>query len=52
MIRHPFELYQDQVESLRQLAADDRLQGGTGSMSAMVRQAIDRLIDDHASTSD
>src|SRR5687767_11043568 len=25
MIRHPFELYQDQVESLRQLAAEDRM---------------------------
>jgi hypothetical protein len=50
MIRHPFELYQDQVESLRHIAADDRLNGGQGSMSAMVRQAIDRLIDEHSST--
>jgi hypothetical protein len=46
MIRHPFELYQDQVEALRQLAADERMRGGTGSMSAMVRKAIDRLIDE------
>jgi hypothetical protein len=50
MIRHPFELYQDQVEALRQLAADERLLGGTGSMSAMVRQAIDRFIDEQSSS--
>jgi hypothetical protein len=52
MIRHPFELYQDQVEALRQLAADERMRGGTGSMSAMVRQAIDRLIDEQSSATD
>jgi hypothetical protein len=52
MIRHPFELYQDQVEALRQLAADERMRGGIGSMSAMVRQAIDRLIDEHSSSTD
>ena len=51
MIRHPFELYQDQVESLRQLAAEDRMRGGAGSMSAMVREAIDHLIDDQSETS-
>ena len=48
MIRHPFELYQDQVEALRQLAANDRMRGGAGSMSAMVRDAIDRLIDEQS----
>jgi hypothetical protein len=52
MIRHPFELYQDQVEALRQLAADERMRGGAGSMSAMVRQAIDRLIDEQSSSTD
>jgi hypothetical protein len=52
MIRHPFELYQDQVEALRQLAADERMRGGVGSMSAMVRQAIDRLIDEQSSSTD
>jgi hypothetical protein len=51
MIRHPFELYQDQVESLRQLANEDRMHGGTGSMSAMVRAAIDRLIDEQSASS-
>jgi hypothetical protein len=52
MIRHPFELYQDQVEALRQLAADERMRGGAGSMSAMVRQAIDRLIDEASTKSE
>jgi hypothetical protein len=37
MIRHAFELYQDQVEGLRQLALADRMGGGVGSMSQMVR---------------
>ena len=44
MIRHPFEIYQDQVEQLRQLALQDRMSGGTGSMSQMVREAIDWII--------
>lgn len=52
MIRHPFELYQDQVESLRQLAMDDRMRGGAGSMSAMVREVIDRLIDERSNSAD
>ena len=44
MIRHPFEIYQDQIEALRQLAAKERMQGGVGSMSQMVRAAIDRML--------
>lgn len=42
--RHPFDIYQDQYESLKQLALQDRMQGGDGSMSAMVREAIDTWI--------
>jgi hypothetical protein len=42
--RHPFDIYQDQYESLKDLALEDRKQGGLGSMSAMVREAIDELI--------
>lgn len=42
--RHAFDIYQDQFESLRQLALEDRMRGGPGSMSAMVREAIDRYI--------
>ena len=43
-IRHPFDLYQDQVETLRQLALEERKRGEQGSMSAMVREAIDTFI--------
>ena len=42
--RHPFDIYQDQYDSLKQMAAEERTQGGVGSMSAMVREAIDRFI--------
>jgi hypothetical protein len=42
--RRPFDIYRDQYEALRELALEERRQGGLGSMSAMVRQAIDRLI--------
>jgi hypothetical protein len=42
--RHPFDIYQDQYEALQQLALEERKQGGIGSMSAMVREAIDELI--------
>jgi hypothetical protein len=42
--RHPFDIYRDQYEALRELALEERKQGGVGSMSAMVRQAIDQLI--------
>jgi len=44
IIRHPFELYQDQVEALRQLSVEERKEGGTGSMSRMVRDAIDEYL--------
>ncbi len=44
MIRHPFEVYQDQLEDLRQLALEERMRGEIGSMSLMVREALDRLI--------
>ena len=44
--RHPFDIYQDQYESLRQLATEERKEGGIGSMSAMVREAIDTYIAD------
>ena len=39
--RHSFDVYEDQVEELQQLALDERMHGGAGSMSAMVREAID-----------
>jgi len=42
--RHPFDIYEDQLEELRKLSMEDRMQGGMGSMSAMVREAIDTFI--------
>ncbi len=42
--RHPFDIYADQLETLRQLALDERREGGIGSMSAMVREAIDDYV--------
>jgi hypothetical protein len=42
--RHPFDIYQDQYESLKELALQDRMQGEDGSMSAMVREALDVFI--------
>jgi hypothetical protein len=44
MIRHAFEIYHDQYQSLMRLAAEERIEGGPGSMSQMVREALDRLI--------
>src|SRR5919106_5369228 len=42
--RHPFDIYEDQLEELRKLSMEDRMQGGYGSMSAMVREALDTYI--------
>jgi hypothetical protein len=42
--RHPFDIYQDQYDSLKALALEERKQGGLGSMSAMVRDALDKYI--------
>ena len=42
--RHPFDIYQDQYETLLDLALEDRKRGGIGSMSAMVREAIDNYV--------
>ena len=44
MKRHAFEVYWDQLDALREIAMLDRRDGGDGSMSKMVRDAIDRLI--------
>ena len=42
--RHAFDIYEDQVEALQKLSLEDRMRGGAGSMSAMVREAIDEYI--------
>jgi hypothetical protein len=39
--RNSFETYEDQMESLRKLSYREKMEGKVGSMSAMVRDAID-----------
>jgi hypothetical protein len=45
--RHPFEIYDDQYQSLRSLSLEQKMQGEAGSMSAMVREAIDNWLSKH-----
>ena len=42
--RWPVDIYQAQYEALQGLALEERKQGGIGSTSGMVRQALDTLI--------
>jgi hypothetical protein len=44
LTRYAFEFYQDQVEELRQISLKEKMQGGKGSMSEMVREAIDEYL--------
>ena len=43
-MRYSFEFYQDQVSRLRELSLQEKLRGGLGSMSEMVRQAVDHYL--------
>ena len=52
MTRHAFEVYTDQIERLRELAFRERMAGEVGSMSKMVRDAIDRLIKERSGGED
>lgn len=38
--RHPFDIYEDQLEVLKKRSIDEQVQGGIGSQSAMVREAL------------
>jgi hypothetical protein len=42
--RQPFDIYQDQYDALKRIALEERMQGGVGSISGMVRDAIDKII--------
>ena len=44
LTRYAFEFYQDQVEELRRLSLEGKMQGEKGSMSEMVREAIDKYL--------
>ncbi len=47
--RCSFEIFQDQMDWLRQVSLTDKLAGGKGSMSEMVREALDRYRAAHES---
>jgi hypothetical protein len=42
--RYAFEFFQDQIETLRKYSLDEKIRGEVGSMSQMVREAIDAYI--------
>ena len=44
--RNSFEIYEDQMQSLRTRAYQERMAGKLGSMSRMAREAIDRYLKD------
>lgn len=45
--RNSFEIYEDQMDALRRLSFQEKMAGQVGSMSAMVRAAIDSYLEDH-----
>lgn len=45
--RNSFEIYEDQMEALRRLSFQQKMAGQIGSMSAMVRAAIDSYLEEH-----
>lgn len=42
--RASYELFTDQIEAIRQLALEDRILGGKGNQSEMVRNALDNYL--------
>jgi hypothetical protein len=42
--RNAFEIYEDQMDRLRKLSIEEKVNGKLGSMSAMVREAIDAYL--------
>jgi hypothetical protein len=42
--RYAFEFFQDQIETLRHLSLEEKSRGEKGSMSEMVREAVDTYI--------
>jgi len=47
--RNSFEIYEDQMDSLRKYSFHEKMEGKLGSMSQMVRDAIDAYLKDRAS---
>jgi hypothetical protein len=48
--RNSFEIYEDQMDALRKRSFQEKLEGKLGSMSQMVRDAIDAYLKDKPST--
>ena len=48
--RNSFEIYEDQMDSLRKLSLHEKMEGKLGSMSQMVREAIDTYLKERTST--
>jgi len=44
LTRMPFEIYRDQHSALKQFSLDEQTRGEKGSMSQMVREALDAYI--------
>jgi hypothetical protein len=42
--RNAFEIYEDQMDRLRKISLEEKMNGKLGSMSAMVREAIDSYL--------
>lgn len=42
--RNSFEIYEDQMNSLRELSLEEKMEGKLGSMSSMVRAALDSYL--------
>jgi hypothetical protein len=48
--RNSFEIYEDQMDSLRKISFHEKMEGKLGSMSQMVRDAIDAYLKEKTST--
>jgi hypothetical protein len=46
--RNSFEVYEDQMDALRELSYQEKREGRIGSMSAMVREALDNYLKEQA----
>jgi hypothetical protein len=42
--RNAFEIYEDQMDRLRKISLEEKMNGKLGSMSATVREAIDAYL--------
>ena len=49
--RNSFEIYEDQMDALRKRSFQEKMDGQVGSMSAMVRVAIDTYLEEHRTES-